>query len=206
MPPTKKKKHSLTLLEVAIAICLTAILVPSLWHVYQNWLTSYKNVQLLQNKLEPRLFLKQRLERIGLLLRNLNEPNFIFTPSEKSEFPSVCFSYKNEPDVNPAFNDIVRSLLYVDGAKQLCLTTWGSTLENRTEILLTQIKSLEISFFNPKINIWQSSWDESPPLPIWIKLIIGTTSNETLEIKIRSSFTKEPILYLEQASNGLNKK
>ncbi len=206
MRPLKKKKHSLTLLEVAIAICLTAILVPSLWHVYQNWLTSYKNVQLLQNKLEPRLFLKQRLERIGLLLTNLSENNFIFTPNEKSEFPSVCFSYTNEPDVNPAFNDIVRSLLYVDNGKQLCLTTWGSTLESRTEILLTEIKSLEIFFFNPETNIWQSSWNESTPLPIWIKLVIENSSNEPLEIKIRSSFSKEPILYLEQASNGLTKK
>lgn len=200
---TKRKKHSLTLLEVAIAICLIGILVPSLWSVYQNWFGSYKNIQETHAKIEKKLFLKHRLERLCLRLKDLNEPNFLFTPQEKSIFPSICFSYKAEPDKDPAFNGVVRSLLYVDERKQLCLTTWGTDLKKRTEVLLKEISSLRITFFDPEKASWEDSWLETlDHLPLWIKLEIET-GKEKLDLKIRSSLHKGPILYLKMANNGV---
>lgn len=195
---SKKKKNSLTLLEVTIAILLTGILLSSLWQIYHNWYKNYQKVQILQSKSHKLIFLKQKLEGLFFLTSIPDSDNFLFTPKDLvNTYPSLCLSYKGGADPEPSFNRTLRSLLYVDNLNQLCLATWSDDLQNRIEILSTKISSFEIVFFDHETKSWQESWPETlEHLPLWIKLHIKTPDGEE-KLTFRVLHPEGPILYLE---------
>ena len=201
-PP--KKKRALTLLEVTVAIFLTGILLSSLWQIYHNWYKSYQKIQSLQLKTHKLFFLKQKLDCLFFLTSVPDQGNFLFTPEDLiNTYPSLCLSYKGGPDPDIAFNGILRSLLYVDNLKQLCLSTWSSDLQNRTEVLSTKISDFEIELFDHQINNWQKTWPETlDHLPLWIRLTIKNEEGSEC-LTFRSLHPEGPILYLETFEGSL---
>lgn len=200
--PKRRQKYSLTLLEISIALCLTGILLSTLWGLYHHWLITYQQVQKKQTELHKILFLKERMERIIDLVAKPcpkeEDTHFLFTPSHQIEgFSSICFSYTNEPDPNFFFNGTVRSLLYINNLKKLCLTTWGSDQTNRTEILLAPLSSFSVSYFDVQTNSWREDWpDTLHHLPLWIRINIEST--ERIELLFSLRHPDDPIFYLTQ--------
>ncbi len=193
----RKRKHPLSLLEVAVAISLTGILLSVLWSTYHTWYKTYIQMQKTQTQVHKHIFVKQRLEALSSLLAIPSKEEFLFTPSVKGEPPSLCFYYKGEADPDPSFNSKLSSLLYVDNAKQLCLTTWNEEGKYRQEILRDGIYDLSFSFFDPQNNLWEPEWQEnlSHP-PLWVKVKIKTAEGDE-EIQIRTALVEGPILYLQ---------
>ncbi len=199
----QRKKHSLTLLEVCIAISLLGILLSSLWSMYRRWMSTYQIQQEKQIHIHKILFLKQRLEQIATSLaaipaENEQETNTLFTPKQNSEgLPTVCFSYQNLLDFDPSFNGKVWSLLYVDPHKRLCLATWAPDHKTRVDILLDSISSLSFAYFDPQTNLWRDDWPESlEHLPLWMKLQVNGENSIDLLFRLQQSL--ELILYLEK--------
>ena len=194
----RRKKRSLTLLEVTIAVFLTGILLSSLWQIYHNWYKSYQKVQVLQTKTHKVIFIKQKLDELFFLASISEEEGFFFTPKDLvNTYPSLCISYKGRPDPEIAFNGVLRSLLYVDNLKQLCLATWSSDLQNRIEILGRNISFFEMNFFDHQTNSWQADWPETlDHNPLWIRLQI-TNTDGTNNLIFRGLHPDGPILYLE---------
>lgn len=198
----RTQKHSLTLLEVSIAILLTGFLLSTLWGLYHRWLFTYQQMQKKQTELHKLVFLKERLSRVidlvGVPSPKEEDLHFLFTPSDKIEgFTSLCFSYTNEPDPDFFFNGTLRSLLYVNNLKKLCLTTWGSNQTTRTETLLAPISSFSLSYFDLQTNLWREDWpDTLHYLPLWIRLTAEST--ESIELIFALRHPDDPIFYLTQ--------
>jgi hypothetical protein len=193
----RKKKYSLTLLEVALATSLAAVLLSVLWSTYHSWYKMYVQMQKAQSHTHKYVFVKQRLETISSFLAIPSKEEFLFTPAVKGEPPSLCFSYKAGADPDPSFNGKLRSLLYVDDAKQLCLTTWNDDKAYKQEILRDNVLGLSFLFFDPQTNLWEEEWREdlSHP-PLWVKVKMKTAEGEEV-IQIRTALAEGPILYLQ---------
>ncbi len=197
---SRKKKHSLTLLEITVAFFLVSILLSTLWGMYQSWLVTYQKNQKAQAQIHSTLFLKERIDKLAALVASppaqKKEKNFIFTPHEKVEgVATVCFSYYNEPDPDPSFNGRVYSLIYLNSIKQLCLASWSAEKKLRIDLLLKSVSSFTLSYFDPQTNLWRTNWpDTFEHLPLWMRL--NTDGNEQLELLFRLDYPSEPILYL----------
>jgi len=193
----RKKKFSLTLLEVVIAMGITGLLLSTLWGIYRNWYNSYGQMQKSQVKLYRVLFAKHKIEHLCFSLARFPSNNTLFTP-EKTDTPSVFFSYKPKVDIDPAFRDTISSLLYVDSkAKTLCLTSWGEEGKVRQEVLVDQVTGCTFSFFDRQTSNWMAYWpEEIDHLPLWMKVELQTQEEkETLLFRI--SYPEEPILYFD---------
>lgn len=202
MQPPKRKKYNLTLLEISVAFFLLGILLSSLWGLYQSWLTTYQKNQKSQTQIQKLLFIHQRLDKLARLVSTPppieEEKNYLFTPEERIEgFETLCFSYYNAPDLDPSFNGRVRSLLFLNAQKELCLTTWSREKTPRTDILLKPVQGWALSYFNPQTNSWRDDWPGSfSHLPLWILCKIEGEEPFEIRLKIERSF--EPILYLDK--------
>ncbi len=196
----RKKKYSLTLLEITVAFFLVGVLLSSLWGIYYSYLVTHQKNQKIQAEAYKLLFLKERLDKIASLVASSpskEEKNTVFTPQEKVEgIQTVCFSYHNAPDPDPAFNGRVCSLLYMNSIKQLCLATWSTEKTPRIDILLQGTTSFSLNFFDPQINLWRNDWpDTIKHIPLWMRLNID--GQEKLELLFRLDHCLDPILYLE---------
>lgn len=190
----RRKRFSLTLLEVVIAMGITGLLLSTLWGLYRSWYSSYHLMQKSQVKLYRILFTKHTIENLCSLASRPGQKNFIFS---KDAF-SVCFSYKPKIDVDPAFRDTLCSLLYLDAkAKTLCLATWGAEEVLRKEVLLDQVSSCKFSFFDKQTSQWILEWlEERDHLPLWMKIELET-KGEKETLLFRLSYPEEPILYFD---------
>jgi hypothetical protein len=181
-----------------IAFSLLSILLVTLWGLYRSWLTTSEKNQNAQVQIHKLLFVKERLDKIALLVASSQEgdANCLFTPGEPVEgLPTVCFSYYNQPDPNPSFNGKVCSLLYLNSVKELCLSTWSEEKEARIDLLLQGVSSFSLSYFDPQTNLWREDWPESfHHLPLWMRLIVE--ADQKLEFLFRLDQSFEPILYV----------
>ena len=164
-------------------------------------LLSHQKNQKMHFELYKTLFVKKRLdliaERLSKPVSSEEKSSFLFTPEERIEgFDTVCFSYPGLTDPDPAFNGTLRSLLYLNSSKELCLSTWATGKDPRIEILLPNIKSYSLVFFDPQTNEWKDRWPAHfSHLPVWMRLHIK--ADESLEFLFRISQSSEPILYVE---------
>lgn len=194
----KRAKSALTLLEMSIAIFITGILLSSLWGMYHNWYKSYDKAQKTQIKLHRMIFLKHRLEQLFSQVAQPDKRPFLFTPLQNT----LCLCYEGGPDPELAFNKAIRSLIFLDESKRLCLTTFSEDRQSRTEVLLDKVSFLEISFFDPQINSWQMIWpEEVDHPPLWVQLKWKRELEEETLI-FRSNHPMEPILYVEAFEKG----
>lgn len=197
----RKRKKNLTLLEMTIALFLTGILLSALWGIYHHFSVSYQKAQKEQVKVHKLLFLKEKLDLIASWVSSSSfkeeKESLIFTPQNKMEgLPTLSLSYEHGPDPELIFNHFVRSLLYVNNNKTLCLATWASKGQMRVETLLDQVSSLAFSYFDPEVNLWRENWPESfDHTPLWIRIKIE--SEGSLELILRVSTLEEPIIYLK---------
>ena len=194
-----KKKSSLTLLEVSIALFLTGILLTTLVSLYRDWLISFQKVQKEEVLAHKYLFLKHRLTQISSLLAKREDPIFFSLEENIEGFPALCVSYDNAPDPDPSFNGPVTSTLYVDSQKNLCLKTVSKKNEIRLEILFHPISSFSLSYFDLQTNLWRDDWPKSfNEIPLWVRFKIESPEEQgPLDWIIQVSFPSDPILYLE---------
>jgi hypothetical protein len=197
----RKKRHPLTLLEMMVAFFLLGILLTTLWGLYRSWLVTSEKNQKAQVQIHKTVFLKERLDKIALLVVSSRESdvNCLFTPKEKVEgLPTVCFSYYNQPDPIPSFNGHVCSLLYVNSLKELCVATWSAEKEERIDLLLQGVSSFSLCYFDPQTNLWREDWPEDfKHLPLWMRLIVEAEAKLELLFRLDQSF--DPILYIGDA-------
>jgi hypothetical protein len=199
----KRSKYSFTLLEVTLGIFLTGVLLSALWNLYHRWYRCYFEIQKAQQQTNESLLFHHRLDRLFTLFRSFEQegtqPNFLYTPSEKTNgLATLYLSYENEADPNPDFNLSISSLLYLNGAKELCLVTWGENQQIRNEVLLDHVQSYVFAFFDPDTMDWRDNWpDTLDHDPIWLRITVQRSSSQPEAFTFRLMQSQEPILYQE---------
>lgn len=163
------KRRCFTLLELLIALGLTAMLLTVVTGFYQQ-------VQFLDSKAEgdrnENFKIRYAETRLAKVLTNAlseysSKRNFYFFTSKHLQGltspnnPSLVFVYHNGPSMNPDIANTALARLYVNNDNQLCLASWPapnrwkSHLPDtaKTEILLDNVENLSFSFYvAPKRN------------------------------------------------------
>jgi len=143
------KKRPFILLELLIAIGLSAILLTVLF----RFLVSNAHVERQIEKAQALLLERQRLqERLESILTNieppqLEHPSFYTDPFPDRELLSLIAVFNAGIDPDPAYSGPNTSRLYLTKEGKFCLTQWPLKAEgSRTETLLSNVQAIEWEF------------------------------------------------------------
>ena len=199
----RKKKHSLTLLEILIALCLAGLLLSLLWKTYHIYCRQQQATQQEQLHSYNTFFLKQRLEKLfSLVLRTKPTPPLFTLAQKPYPQPTLCLFYEGDPDPDPLYNGYLRSILYIDEAKRLCLATWSSDRQCQTELLGEEVSSLNFLFFNKESQEWQKEWPETlSQAPLFIK-ISYEIAGKTQHLVYKTHMPEDALFYHSSTLGG----
>ncbi len=202
----RKKTHSLTLLEVVIALTLAAILLTVLLQFFAQSNKQHIRVQEIKKTVLPIELMRQRLIHLISCLatpsieKGEEDLQFYTQTSSIAQGDALFFSCDYEIDPDPAFCLKTQEMLYLNLEGQLCLLSWGKEDASRQEVFLEGIKSLSFSFFDPKKKTWTRRWDKKSPLPSLFKMIWATKDmpKKPQECAFFFSTSDTPIIYKKQ--------
>ena len=159
-------KRSFTLIEMMVALALTAILLTTLFQTLWEITTTKKSVQKLQHLSAER---ERLFFRLAPIFAKLAKP-------PKVSQDGIALSYDNGYDRDPKFRGRTTSLLYLED-KTLKLATWGEEEAVRREVLACNVSDLNLSQFFPSLGSWEAEIpEEDKECPLMYKLTIGSTS------------------------------
>ena len=132
-----KRKHSLTLLEVVIAITLLGVLLAGLFSCFHQGLkSSIASKELKQKILQLELF-QQRLKN---LFSHLDDTMGISLEKHPdAQGLALIVPYKQAIDPEFDMCGTLQGMIFLNKNKQLCLTSWSEKGKARNEILLDKI-------------------------------------------------------------------
>jgi hypothetical protein len=166
-----KKKCSLTLLEVIIAITLLGFLLTGLFNCFHQGLK--KNIvskELKQKILQLELF-QQRLKN---LFSHLDDTvGVALEKHPDAQGLALIVPYKQPIDPEFDMCGTLQGMIFLNKNKELCLTSWSEKGKARNEILLDKITLFKCRLFDSQKAEWANSWstkNEEDPAMIAIDL------------------------------------
>jgi type II secretory pathway component PulJ len=164
-----RKKYSLTLLEIVVAITLLGFLLTGLFNCFRQGIK--KNIaakELKQKVLELELF-QQRL-------KNLFDEETGLSLQEHPEASGLALIVNYNQPVDPEFEmcGILEGMLFLNKNKELCLASWSEKGKGRIEILLDKVDAFKCGFFDSKKREWIDTWsskEEKKPVMVSIDLV-----------------------------------
>lgn len=187
----KKRKHSLTLIEVVIALALTGLILSYLW---QSFFNAQKQQTLLGYWKEETLKKLYFQEKMSSYFTSLENKGPVFTVDAK-EAPEILLGLHtfHPIDPDPDFSGSYPCLLHLSEDKKLFLIHLGKNKKTKEELLLSDVHHLEILFFDPDARIWKRTWDQKEAtIPCMIKFIVET--------KIKEEYVFFPSQYIQPIS------
>lgn len=169
-----RRKRSLTLLEVIVAITLLGFLLTGLFNCFHQAIK--KNItarELKQTVLQLELF-QQRLKNLFSHLDG--EAGISLDKHPDAHGPALIVSYKQPVDPEFEMCGTLQGMIFLNKNKELCLTSWSETGKARNEILLDKIDLFKCRLFDPKHAEWAATWstkNEEDPVMIAIDLKWG---------------------------------
>ncbi len=163
-------KRALTLLEVVIALALTAILLSVLLSFYRQIAFSNLEAKEAKQRILYREWTQEKLTQVfSTALDSEEDEEGYYTLSVADGIgTALAFGYDNGIDSDPNYCDKVRAALYLNAKKELCLITWP----DRKQILYTGVQSIHFSFFDLNQLTWRSDWTKEDGLPEMLKITL----------------------------------
>jgi hypothetical protein len=196
-----RKKRALSLLEIIIALALTAILVSVLFSFYrQSSVISLQLEQAKQKILSQEMF-QERMAQVF---------NQVHLEAEKGDLPLYTsffgdadgavlnVSYDNGVDHQPEFCDTIKGMLYLNHKKEICFLMKSKENLSRTEVFFDGVNELKFHFFDLEEKEWTSLWPkEKKTLPAMIKmsLYLKSKKKEPFEFVCFLTSKKQEITY-----------
>ena len=192
--PRKVAKLSLTLLEVILAITLLTALLAGVFNLFRQGVQ--KNVsarELKQQVLQWELF----QQKMRTLLATSSEGAWIDKHPD-SALPALFIVYQHAADPDVAMRGEVMGMLYLNRAKELCLSSWSAQGATRVETLLENIDTWTCQLFDAKQGAWNVAWPQAKKEPpAMVNITLTQNANATaFAFFLRSS--DEKILYKGQ--------
>ncbi len=155
-------KRPFTLIEVMIGLSLSAILLAFLFQFYTT--LSKSHLELAKNKEE--VLSAQRVQlRLNQVFGAVSQPFYM-------EKGALIFNFDNGIDPNPNFCGPVTGMLYLDEKQQLSLITWSHLKEPRKEVLVPNVRTYSLSFFDQlDKKTWVTQWKKD--VPVMTKLLVN---------------------------------
>jgi hypothetical protein len=169
-----KKKHSLTLLEVIVAIALLGILLTGLFNCFRQGLK--KNIaakELKQKVLQLELF---RLRLKNCFATWDQESGMSLQRHPEASGLALIAAYQQTEDREFDMCGVLEAMLFLNRNKELCLASWSEKGKGRIEILLDKVDAFKCRLFDPKKGEWTEEWPskkEENPVMVAIDLKWG---------------------------------
>lgn len=170
----KKKRRSLTLIEVVIALAVTGILISFLWQSYFNCQKQLITLEAHKKSYMDKIFFHETISDLIIRLTPNKRCSPVHTPNTDSTHPKTLILYSDAHiDVDPDFTGpCYFGLIHME--KKLMLTHWGSSDKKRTSVLLDDVEDVDFLFYNTLSKSWVKHWDKkSISVPMMIKIKIG---------------------------------
>lgn len=185
-----KKKHSLTLLEVIIAIVLLGFVLTSLFNIFHQ--TLKKNIS--SRQLKQTVVLIELFEQKIKHLLSLEESLWI---DEHPEAIGQALFTRVEQTSDPDFAlcGEILTMLFLNDKKQLCFAQWRGEENARCQILLDKVDLFKCEIFDSKKKEWYSNKSQGEN-PAMVKINITWNKQEIPFVFFLSS-SHDKILYSE---------
>lgn len=172
----RKKRYPLSLLEVIIAMSLSAVLIAVLFNFFrQGAILSSQMEEAKHHILSYQLF-QERFDQIfNEMVLDSEKEGFPFytAPFEDSQGLALFFNYNNKIDPNPIFCENVKGMLMFNYNKEVYLITTSKENTIRKEVFFEKALDFKFSFFDVEEKSWVSNWSkEKKAFPSMIKLTL----------------------------------
>ncbi len=146
-----QKKRSFILLEMLIALSLTAILLTFLFSFFVESARIEKKLDIARMEINHRSHLQTRLQAVFSALDYDPLGFALYTQKiSREKGMSLIVVFDQGVDPEPAYSGTILGRLFIDADKNLCLATWPLDLPKngpwRQEILLPHIEDFEWEF------------------------------------------------------------
>jgi len=197
----RKRKYSLTLLEVIVALSLTGLLLAFLWQAYFSSQKQLASTQMKKmESLQKLLFQEKVSGLITGLVKKDSEKILYTTPSKISSYPMLVLNTCLPVDLDPDFSGPVLSALYLTDGNDLCLVNWADETKMRNEVLLKNVTACQFLFFDAKKKEWKDSWPQKEGrMPEMIKILISQKGVSDSYLFFPSQYLG-PIIYPKKKS------
>ncbi len=169
--PFVKKKRSLTLLEVVIAIALLGLLLTGLFNCFYQGLKKNITAKELKQKILHLELFQQRLKNLFSHLDG--EAGLSLKKHPDAYGLALIFSYQQRIDPEFDMCGTLEGMIFLNKNKELCMTSWSEKGKARSEVLLDKIDLFKCRLFDPKTAEWAETWsakNEEDPVMIAIDL------------------------------------
>lgn len=158
-------KRPLTLLEVAIGLALTAILLTTLFSSFRQMIQINSQVRMLSESLHPHFVMRLRLNQV---FGRIYPGDKLTLEKDRGDGSAFKFQFNNGIDHSTDFAGEVEGQLLLDDKKQFCLLLKKKDKE-RKEVLLQGVRDVCFEVFDPAKKSWESELDEKQPLPPMVR-------------------------------------
>jgi hypothetical protein len=166
-----KKKRPLSLLEVIIALALSAILLVTLFQFFHHLSVSNIQIQKSKGKILSRQCMHQRLSVAFNNLDIAGKTTLYSSPEQVDGCPALVWKSSQEMDSDERFRGELTHMLYFIKKRGLCFSTWSQNGASRDEVLYDAPTSMTIHFFEDGSAAgWQTEWLKKDDVPSMIKL------------------------------------
>lgn len=171
MSRSKRSKFSLTLIEVVVALSLTAVLISFLWQTYYHLQKQLVIMEKRKSESLQKLFFQEKISKLFSYIETEDGEKLLYTIKDRSRSqPTLIFKTKLPIDPDPDFSGLILSGLYLSEQGELCLVHWASKDKMRVEVLLQNISSYQMLFYDPLKKEWNDQWTEKMEgIPAMIK-------------------------------------
>jgi hypothetical protein len=187
-----KKKYSLSLVEVFVALFLFTLLIPPIVSCFQAFAKQEKVLVKKKNELQELSLCHAKLQKIFLSLKSQTpfKPALFF-----SEKDSLVVSYDNGVDT-PAFSNVILGKIFKEGNTLVCanfpypIDPPKKEVEMRKDKLLSDVSSFWMEFWTvdpvggvhtgePKEFVWHKIWEKKyEKVPILVKMHLTRAGKE----------------------------
>jgi type II secretory pathway pseudopilin PulG len=166
-----RKRRSLTLLEIIIAITLFGFLLTGLFNCFREGIKKNITAKVLKQKVLQLELFQQRLKNLFAELDK--ETGLSLKEHPEASGLALLAAYKQTADSDFEMCGVLQSMLFLNKNKELCLACWSEKGKGRIEILLDKVDSFTCRLFDPTERAWAENWPskkEEKPVMIAIDL------------------------------------
>ncbi|NGX39991.1 MAG: hypothetical protein KR126chlam1_01331 [Chlamydiae bacterium] len=169
-------KRPFSLLEVAIGLTLTAILLSTLFSCFRQIVQSNGKLEKAHSEMHWRIISQLRIKQVFENLDATEGTALFFTGKHQDFHGDVLqFTFDNGADPDPHFCCEIEAVLVRDLDDNFCLVTYSDEGEKRKEIFQSNIEKFSITFFDPETKKWTSEWSKALLPPI-LKIVANEES------------------------------
>lgn len=150
-----RKKRSLTLLEVIIAIVLLGALLAGLFNTFRHGMKQNISARELKQKVLQIELFNQKMKTL------FSDETSVWMDTHKEASGNALFiNFTKTADPDFEMCQDLQSMLFLNGKKELCLVVFSENGKSRIETLLDKVEAFDCRLFDPKNGEWSHVWPE----------------------------------------------